>query len=318
MAVTVKGKRAGKDQIANARAIIRVGQQMGAPPAVIQAALMTATQESTLRNLNHGDRDSRGLFQQRPSQGWGTPQQVTNPQYAARQFYQRAIPAYKKGTRDLTVLSQSVQRSAYPDAYRQWQREAGATMAALSGGGGGGGAPVPSAAPAAQAVGQTTGGFIDGGKLMKIMKREEKRVLAGQMPSKKFMPQIQALAQQAASSAQTIPQVQQVGAAAAEAGGGGSPSAQANALSDRFGLKITSARRSPEENARVGGSPTSAHLTGRGFDFGGDPAAMMRLARYAGKQGYGEVFYDPWGQWDNGQYRRQGIGGHSDHVHITF
>ena len=50
-------------------------------------ALMTAAQESTLRNLEYGDRDSLGLFQQRPSMGWGTPAQVRDPAYAAAAFY---------------------------------------------------------------------------------------------------------------------------------------------------------------------------------------------------------------------------------------
>jgi hypothetical protein len=130
--IKVKGQKASPEQIRNMKTIIAVGRKMKAPPAVIHAALMTATQESTLRNLNGGDRDSRGLFQQRPSQGWGTPAQVTTPSYAARKFYERAIPEYRKGTKDKTVLSQAVQRSAYPDAYRQWQREAGQNLRSLS------------------------------------------------------------------------------------------------------------------------------------------------------------------------------------------
>ena len=131
MGLTVKGQRADNEQIQHMKTIIAVGRKMGAPRQVIQAALMTATQESVLRNMTGGDRDSAGLFQQRPSQGWGSYDKVRTPTYAARQFYKRAIPAYKKGTKDMTVLSQSVQRSAYPEAYRQWQNEAAKNLKQL-------------------------------------------------------------------------------------------------------------------------------------------------------------------------------------------
>lgn len=75
------------EQLDNARAIAQIGKQRGMSDAGIQIALMTALTESGLRNVNHGDRDSLGLFQQRPSQGWGTPEQVTNRDYAAGKFY---------------------------------------------------------------------------------------------------------------------------------------------------------------------------------------------------------------------------------------
>jgi hypothetical protein len=75
------------DQAANARLIVAVGQQSAVPEQGLLIALMTAMQESTLRNLDYGDRDSLGLFQQRPSTGWGLPAQVTDPAYAAAAFY---------------------------------------------------------------------------------------------------------------------------------------------------------------------------------------------------------------------------------------
>src|SRR6185312_11817716 len=76
-----------ESQVANAAIIVAVGQEMKVPARGLVIALATAMQESTLRNLNYGDRDSVGLFQQRPSQGWGTVAQLTDPRYAAGKFY---------------------------------------------------------------------------------------------------------------------------------------------------------------------------------------------------------------------------------------
>ena len=94
---------------------------------------MTAMQESTLRNLDYGDRDSLGLFQQRPSMGWGSPAQVREPAYAAAAFY--GGPDSPTGNRGLlgiprwqqlplTVAAQAVQRSAFPNAYARWESPA--------------------------------------------------------------------------------------------------------------------------------------------------------------------------------------------------
>jgi hypothetical protein len=109
------------EQKQNAQTIIRVGKEMGASNRDIQVALMTAMQESGLRNLNGGDRDSAGLFQQRPSCGWGSKEQVTNPDYAARQFYSHLLRIPNRDSMALTQEAQSVQRSAFPDAYAKWE-----------------------------------------------------------------------------------------------------------------------------------------------------------------------------------------------------
>jgi hypothetical protein len=88
-------------------------------------------QESRLRNLDYGDRDSLGLFQQRPSQGWGTPEQVQDPVYAAGRFYDHlvAVPHWQTG--ELTVVADTVQRSAFPLAYGKWSDMAGALASEL-------------------------------------------------------------------------------------------------------------------------------------------------------------------------------------------
>jgi hypothetical protein len=93
----------------------------------------------------------------------------------------------------------------------------------------------------------------------------------------------------------------------------------AHDLARRFGLTVGSTFRSPAENARVGGSPTSAHKTrGGATDFTGTPDAMRAFALWAIRSGkFREVFYDPVGQWDQGRFSPKGIGGHGDHVHVT-
>lgn len=113
-----------QDQLRNAAIIYQVGRQLGASHRDIKIALIAAMQESGLRNLHYGDRDSQGLFQQRPSMGWGSVQQVTDPRYAARAFFQGAgtnpglLDIKRRRFKGMGALAQEVQRSAYPDRYR--------------------------------------------------------------------------------------------------------------------------------------------------------------------------------------------------------
>ncbi|HEX6501247.1 MAG TPA: M23 family metallopeptidase [Micromonosporaceae bacterium] len=111
----------GEEQIHNAAIIISVGQQLKVPPRGWVIAIATALQESVLRNLGDlgaaNDHDSLGLFQQRPSQGWGTPEQLMDPVYASRKFYQKLLTVHGWERMALTDAAQAVQISAYPDAY---------------------------------------------------------------------------------------------------------------------------------------------------------------------------------------------------------
>lgn len=108
----------------HARTIIDVAERMDLPPRAAVIALATALQESFLRNIDYGDRDSRGLFQQRPSMGWGTVSQVTNPEYSARTFY-RALQRVEGWQHlPMTVAAQRVQISGFPSAYARWERAA--------------------------------------------------------------------------------------------------------------------------------------------------------------------------------------------------
>ena len=115
----------------HAATIIRVGRELGVPQYGIVIALATAMQESSLRNLSWGDRDSVGLFQQRPSSGWGTAADLQVPSHAARLFYV-GRPGYTRGllgiagwqNMTLTQAAQAVQISAYPTAYAKWEASA--------------------------------------------------------------------------------------------------------------------------------------------------------------------------------------------------
>lgn len=116
------------EQLQNAATIIGVGKGMGATPSDLIVSIMTAMQESTLRNLNYGDRDSLGLFQQRPSQGWGTPEQIRTPSYAARKFFEGLLAMKGRHKLPLWEQAQRVQRSAFPMAYAKWEQMARAVV----------------------------------------------------------------------------------------------------------------------------------------------------------------------------------------------
>nr|WP_308297798.1 hypothetical protein [Brevibacterium linens] len=117
-----------QEQIDNARTIIAVGKGADLSTKAQKIAVMTALQESSLYNLDGGDRDSAGLFQQRPSTGWGTLEQVTDPVFASKSFYGVNPEGSNLGLIQIegweTMLpgaaAQSVQGSAYPDAYAKW------------------------------------------------------------------------------------------------------------------------------------------------------------------------------------------------------
>lgn len=120
-------------QLQHASTINAVGLARGVPRRARVIALATAWQESSLRNLDHGDADSVGLFQQRPSQGWGRKDQIMDPVYASGAFYDALldIPGWQRMS--LTEAAQKVQYSAYPDAYAKWEDDAKALAVQLSG-----------------------------------------------------------------------------------------------------------------------------------------------------------------------------------------
>jgi hypothetical protein len=121
----------GPDQIRNAAVILAVGDQFGVGTQGEVIAIATAMQESGLVNVDYGDRDSLGLFQQRPSQGWGTPAQVRDPVYAATRFYRALIAVPGWQSLPVTVAAQRVQRSGFPLAYAKHEALARAIVGAI-------------------------------------------------------------------------------------------------------------------------------------------------------------------------------------------
>ncbi len=121
------------EQARYAAIIAGVAAQRGLPPRAVSIALATALQESDLRNLDYGDRDSLGLFQQRPSQGWGTPEQIMDPRYSSGKFYEALVKVKGWQTGDINDVAQAVQRSGVPDGYRKHVERAKVLASALSG-----------------------------------------------------------------------------------------------------------------------------------------------------------------------------------------
>jgi hypothetical protein len=110
-----------------------ISQRRGLPPRATTIAIATAYQESKIHNIDYGDRDSAGLFQQRPSQGWGTREQVLDPHHSIRRFYDALVKIKGYGSMEITEAAQRVQRSAHPGAYAQHEDYARALASALRG-----------------------------------------------------------------------------------------------------------------------------------------------------------------------------------------
>ena len=132
---TVNGQLVVMDfeQAESAAIIAGIAVRRGLPARAATIALATAYQESNLRNLAHGDRDSLGLFQQRPSQGWGTAQQVQDPYYATGKFYDALVKIKNYQKLAITVAADKVQRSAFPNAYADHEADARVLASALTG-----------------------------------------------------------------------------------------------------------------------------------------------------------------------------------------
>ncbi len=121
------------EQADNAALIVATAVRRALPARAATIAIATGLQESRLINVEYGDRDSLGLFQQRPSQGWGTAEQVQDPVYSTNAFYDALAKVAGYETMDVTKAAQSVQRSAFPDAYAQHEDRARAWASALTG-----------------------------------------------------------------------------------------------------------------------------------------------------------------------------------------
>jgi peptidoglycan DL-endopeptidase CwlO len=109
------------EQLAIVELIIAIGKQRRLPPRAWQIAIQAGMTESRLHNLHYGDRDSLGIFQMRPSQGWGTAAQVTDPVYQINKFYDVLLAVPNWETRRPGDIAQVIERSAFPMRYHQWE-----------------------------------------------------------------------------------------------------------------------------------------------------------------------------------------------------
>lgn len=132
---TADGQRVEIDleQARHTSTIAAIATQRGLPARAVSIALATAYQESDLYNIDYGDRDSVGLFQQRPSQGWGEPEQLLDTVYATNAFYDALVKISNYRDLPITEAAQAVQRSAFPDAYADHEADARILASALSG-----------------------------------------------------------------------------------------------------------------------------------------------------------------------------------------
>lgn len=121
------------EQAANAALIAAISVRRGMPARAASIALATAYQESKLYNIDYGDRDSLGLFQQRPSQGWGTRRQILDPVYSINAFYDGLEKVEGYETMRITEAAQAVQRSAFPEAYEDHAQDGRILASALTG-----------------------------------------------------------------------------------------------------------------------------------------------------------------------------------------
>lgn len=121
------------EQAENAALISAIGTRRGLPARAVSIALATAYQESKIVNLETGDRDSLGIFQQRPSQGWGSREELLNPYYATNAFYDQLVRIDGYEEMRITEAAQLVQRSGFPEAYEDHAEDARALASALTG-----------------------------------------------------------------------------------------------------------------------------------------------------------------------------------------
>ena len=125
--------RLTNEQARNASIIVAESYNRGLSEQAAVIALATAWQESGLRNLNYGDRDSLGLFQQRPSYDWGTKEQILDPWYSSGRFYEELVKFDDWESTDVNDIAQKVQRSGHPEAYRKHETNARALAGAFRG-----------------------------------------------------------------------------------------------------------------------------------------------------------------------------------------
>lgn len=326
--------------------------QSQAPRNLRSLLLATALVESGGRLDAVGDQGmSYGPYQEH-SRGRGSgipPAQRMDPVASTQRAVREFQTFFKRGARGPSLAYRAQRPANREDYIRKISAALPQARQLLAQGGG----PATAARAGAPAASGSTFQVTDPGSggqpfntrgFMNLIQRQTERALQGQMPEPTYMLALANLVKEARSG--TPPQFAYQ-AGAAPGGGPSAPGAAAqayrgplgktparniefaspgnynwaNQLAKRFGLQLASTFRDPATNRRVGGSRTSRHMTkGAAADFSGPPEKMRQLAEWAIRSGMAaEVFYDPLGvYWDNGRLHKGRIGGHSDHVHISW
>ena len=180
------GAELSPEQMGHAATIAGIAVRRGLPARAATIAIATAMQESKLVNVEYGDRDSLGLFQQRPSQGWGTKAQVLDPVHATNAFYDALVKVRAYRDRPITEVAQAVQRSGFPRAYAQHEAQARVLASALSGNS-------PAALTCALDPDQSPAGAAGVPRLASALAREQPRVTSAPLdgrPGARLTPRV--------------------------------------------------------------------------------------------------------------------------------
>lgn len=288
------------EQQQNLATILKVGRRMGASKKALKAAVEAGLVESSLRNLGYGDRDSVGVFQQRPSQGW---KGLTNVAKAAEEFYAQAIPLSKKyGTAG--QLAQAVQRSAFPGRYDQ---QSGVARQLLRGNVSSGSAGKLGSPASSKTDYQSSDNTALALSLLGVS-------------SDYGLDPLQLALTAALQKAPTSRVSRSKTASAPSSGGSGRSDLYhlAKVGQKKFGLDIR--EFAPFDKVDPVHVKGSYHYSGRAFDASGSAQQMAAFDRYLVKKhgkSLKELFYDPGVSIKNGQ-RTGSIGHHSDHVHVAL
>lgn len=307
-------------------------QSRGDTPRTRQALIEAGLVESSWNNLNYGDRDSQGVLQQRPSQGWGPP---GNAKQDINQFLQRARLATKQGFKGTPgELAQHIQRSAFPGRYDQRAGEA-ASIIKLFGGGGqfsgrsrtedGGGYATFSSPPAGNENGQRRRQIFNYALAANeafINDREAPNLSAFLLPTEGAIAEAIPTLRKKVGSGRQVP-----------LGAGGTPVKGAKAMiaiikeAQRRGLHVGENPYTDKVDAEH--TEGSHHYqtykgtnVGKASDVSGNPAKMQAFFSWLygnrGRLGVNDLFHDPAGfSLDRGKRWNKTIGGHGKHVHVS-
>lgn len=311
--------RLSREQLQNVARLKRAAQRHGATRKQTKALLEAAAVESNYRHLNYGDRDSKGILQQRPSQGWGPASESVEKD--AAQFLSKAKAVKDAGSAG--GLAQAVQRSAFPERYNQRSAEvekllANTPTATLAGG------------PGARTTTKKIPG-VDNSQTRALLLQSyfKNRGKPGALTD--LVSSVKAAQDVAPKTVTTKTPAPTASAASADDKDTGEDIAGIGKIAQSMGLKVgenpafgkvypVHAGQSAKYGDTSGSGPPSWHYQGRAIDVSGDSDKLKKfnelVARRYGKR-VKELFYDPGISLDSGK-KISPIGGHSDHVHVAM